>query len=440
MICKYLKWCAVLIFFISCKNTETDDHTIDDEIVLAFADAKQTSITRNISYLPTWEDRIEFEGNYYIPLKTDQKMFSFTADSIKYALDRKIWLKAGKIGQNWKFTILTVLPDDPTMNSRSGRFLYEDWETGRLNYQGYIEDRLFNPNTYIRTIELKGYVKKALKRPPCQTFYFQICAGEGASEICSTRSKVVCGEEGSGGGSGGGGNSGGDNGSGGSSGGSNGGSGNGTTTPPIIPPSPPSKEDKEIIDSLQGYPCAQAVLAKIPNLENKISKWLNKTFANSVNYNIMFRADPKMSDSTDGFFNGYQTNSRSNFTIMLNGKMLKTASQEYIAVTMFHEVLHGFLGAEMVRLRQEGKPEQFAVLYSGWSTINVHGQDRYINSHANFASTLNDLANAVKSLNPSMNNYDALALAKGGVVSNMSTIEQSINQNHKNGSSGTKCK
>ncbi|WP_312339582.1 hypothetical protein [Sphingobacterium sp.] len=53
-----------------------------------------------------------------------------------------------------------------------------------------------------------------------------------------------------------------------------GGSGGGTSSP--------SAEDKEIIDSLQGYPCAQAVLAKLPNLKNKISAWLSKEFNKSI--------------------------------------------------------------------------------------------------------------------------------------------------------------
>lgn len=33
--------------------------------------------------MPMWQDRIEFEGNFYIPLKTDKKISSFTTDSVK---------------------------------------------------------------------------------------------------------------------------------------------------------------------------------------------------------------------------------------------------------------------------------------------------------------------------------------------------------------------
>lgn len=353
MIYRFFKLFAILIFLFSCKNTETYDDITGDEIILSFDKVKKTSITRDISYLPRWQERIEFEGSFYIPLSTDKQIYSFTPDSVKYSLIDRIWLKAKKQGDVWNFTKLTVLPNDIKDSKSSGLFIYEDWKTGYLSYEGYIEDKLFSPIIYKVNIKMIKYGKKAMNNPdiPCQMVTYQVCAGDYPYTSCTTRVDLVGNCNGSGGG-----------GSGGGGGGDHGGGGGGGT-PPIIPPDPPSEEDKEIIDSLQGYPCAQEVLAKIPNLENKISKWLNKTFANNVNYNIMFRADPQMSDSTDGFFNGYQTNSRSNFTIMLNGKMLKTASQEYIAVTMFHEALHGFLGAEMFRLRQEGKPEQFAILY-----------------------------------------------------------------------------
>ncbi|QQD13405.1 hypothetical protein [Sphingobacterium sp. UDSM-2020] len=208
--------------------------------------------------------------------------------------------------------------------------------------------------------------------------------------------------------------------------------GNGSGNSPISP------SDKEIIDALDGYPCAQAVLAKIPNLENKISLWLNKMFKNNVDYNIIFRVSTALDNNVDAVWNNNNAVGTTQ-TISLNSKMLNTASQEYIAATMFHEVLHSFLFNEENRLKQEGKLSQFGILYPGWSSTDIGMQNKYVNEHSTIATTLQDLANAIKSFNPSMSSSHALTLAKGGIVSNMIQLEQDINQNYRHGGLGTKC-
>lgn len=119
--------------------------------------------------------------------------------------------------------------------------------------------------------------------------------------------------------------------------------------------------------------------------------------------------------------------------------MLSKASQEYIASTMFHEALHGFLFMEEKRLEKEGKLDQFGILYPGFSKVDVGGQLRFVKGHSAYGTLLTDLSAAIRSFNPNLSEYDAMALAKVGVVDNMNTIENNIAYNHREGNDGTTC-
>ena len=434
---RILLFITVFLSVLSCKDDHHESSSEDYDLIAAFDKVKQSSVKRDISYMPKWQERIEFEGSSYIPLKTDKRIYSYTQDSVKYSLEGKIWLKANKEGANWKFTILNILPNDPEYNKKSGIFLYEDWKTGQFSYLGYVEDRLYSPSAYNNTLKLKGYVKKGHIPPPCNFIYSTVCAGEGEDQVCTTRSTMVCSDATGGGGSGTGG------GSGDGSGGGNHGGGGGST-PPIIPPNTPSKEDKEIIDSLQGYPCAQAVLAKIPNLQNKISEWLKKEFSKTPSpderiYIIKFNASLQLGNNVDGQHIGYETSAKEVHLVTLNGNMLKTASQEYIAATIFHESLHAFLLSERLRLKALNQESQFAILYPGWTPYTIGGQVKYANDQNNFGTLLEDLKKALKTFNPSLTESEASALTKGGVITSMTQAEIDINKNHKDGKTGTKC-
>src|SRR5690606_7208253 len=139
-------------------------------------------------------------------------------DSVKYSLVGKIWLKANKQGDVWRFTKLIVLPNDIQNSRGSGLFIYEDWQTGALSYEGYIEDKLFSPITYKVNLKMTAYGKKAMNNPniPCQTVPFQVCAGDYPYTSCTTHYETIgnCNDGGGGGDTGhygGGGNSGGGN-------------------------------------------------------------------------------------------------------------------------------------------------------------------------------------------------------------------------------------
>lgn len=432
---RFLKVITLLILFFSCKHTETYEGTSDNEVIVAFDKVKQNSIKRDISYLPIWQDRIEFEGSYYIPLNTDKRIYSFTPDSVKYSLVGKIWLKANKQGDGWKFRILTVFPNDINNSRQSGIFMYEDWKNGRLSYDGYIENKLVNSINYETKMKSsRSSINKIAGVGPimdCRMVTSEVCAGSGDYEACSTRHQMLCSRSELDGGSGGS-----NGGSGGSNGGGSGGNGN---VPPIIPPE--TDKNKEIIDSLQGYPCAQAVLEKLPNLENKISKWLNDVFKNNQEFTITFSPDESLKGTnTDGYHNSFGNMIRQTHNIKLNPDILNSSSQEYIAATMFHEALHGFLNYEKTKLLMQNKVEQFGILYPGWTSNTMGGRERFVKNHSSFGTELENLAQAIKSFNPNLSDYDAMAIAKAGIVKNMDQIESNVNKSHRDGKSGTRCK
>ncbi|WP_293947039.1 MULTISPECIES: hypothetical protein [unclassified Sphingobacterium] len=45
----------------------------------------------------------------------------------------------------------------------------------------------------------------------------------------------------------------------------------------------------------------------------------------------------------------------------------------------------------------------------------------------------------IETFAPTLSEYDAMALAKGGVVSDMSSVVKSANYNHREGKAGTRC-
>lgn len=83
-----------------------------NEFITAFDKTEKGSIERDMSYLPRWQNRVEFDGSFYIALDFDKEIFSFTPDNIQYSFKGRIRLKAKKQYDIWDFTKLTVLPND----------------------------------------------------------------------------------------------------------------------------------------------------------------------------------------------------------------------------------------------------------------------------------------------------------------------------------------
>ncbi|MDR0263859.1 MAG: hypothetical protein LBJ04_11610 [Sphingobacterium sp.] len=83
--------------------------------------------------------------------------------------------------------------------------------------------------------------------------------------------------------------------------------------------------------------------------------------------------------------------------------------------------------------------EQFGILYPGIIPTEIGNQTRFVLEYSAYGTLLEDLKKAIKSFNPNISDYDAMALAKGGVIKDLNSVELSVNYAHKKGTSGTKC-
>jgi hypothetical protein len=212
---------------------------------------------------------------------------------------------------------------------------------------------------------------------------------------------------------------------------------------------------RDIIDSLQKYPCADSVLNSIPSRQDTIAKIINKLFGNSCNVNIVFRANGSVTGSVDGQVNqnlsqiSTSVNSHGqpvvsgNIVIDLNPTTLTSSTKEYMLATFYHEALHGAIAVLKVQLG----PVAFAAKYPSiteWTHTDANGvlaTDAVLDAHSVMAgSFLSPLASAIASMNPSFTPMYAMQLAEGGIISDTSTI--ATNTAERTGSAdakGTKC-
>jgi hypothetical protein len=150
-----------------------------------------------------------------------------------------------------------------------------------------------------------------------------------------------------GGNNGGGGSSGGSGGSGGSgTGGSGGGGNNDNGCPTCMPagdePNPPNPPVVNIVNQLTD--CRTAVFATLQNkLQGDFAQFLNNFQANSNGLSLKIKESYLQGDDIN---NDAQTIKNGNtWEITLNRNVLDFSSKEYIAVTIYHEVLHAYLEA-----------------------------------------------------------------------------------------------
>ena len=92
------------------------------------------------------------------------------------------------------------------------------------------------------------------------------------------------------------------------------------------------KREDTIKDSLTN-PCAKALLAQAPNLNNDIAKLMRNTFGTSDKFNIT--VSNKHLIGATGSSSGQDNHGIINCNIILNDNMLKTASNEYILITLY---------------------------------------------------------------------------------------------------------
>ena len=146
--------------------------------------------------------------------------------------------------------------------------------------------------------------------------------------------------------------------------------GGGNPLPPV-PPIPPLP-NRHLIDSLQGFPCAQNILARLPNMNNETRTIINDVFNVNEDVNLLFKPDLSLTrDSMDGYSVRSTSANPVNFneTIFLNPWIMSNSTQEYILATMFHETLHASIDYwRMMYITQEIDPHQFKTMFPfiGW--------------------------------------------------------------------------
>ena len=176
------------------------------------------------------------------------------------------------------------------------------------------------------------------------------------------------------------------------------------------------KREDTIKDSLTN-PCAKALLAQAPNLNNDIAKILRETFGTNNNINVTFKEKNSLRGTTTS---GETTRLKSSEGIIdieigLNPDILNSATKEYILATMYHEVIHAFLRVELAKLGESAfykkYPNSFIHNGTGLLEYNEKGVIKYIpyskiefviGDHFQLEPFINNLANAIQSFNPNM--------------------------------------
>ena len=176
------------------------------------------------------------------------------------------------------------------------------------------------------------------------------------------------------------------------------------------------KREDTIKDSLTN-PCAKALLAQAPNLNNDIAKLMRNTFGTSDKFNIT--VSNKHLIGATGSSSGQDNHGIINCNIILNDNMLKTASKEYILITLYHEVIHCFFIVEKERLGEIGFKQKYPYVRQISLPVGNGNEERkylLMNKHNEFGPFLENLAQSILSLNPTFPIEKARALAKEGVV------------------------
>ncbi|AMP98946.1 hypothetical protein AY601_2042 [Pedobacter cryoconitis] len=379
----------------------------------------------------------------FVPVKLDARITLEDGGLSGTRLDNLLYLRlmtTSKAFDGSEAQMISMIPDQVWEKDKnfSGHMFIENWFVPNLS----VVSRTRNSTIPTNSTEHKPGDKVVNGFPQCYTAIETACVGAGDGQTCYTTTHTACaggggGNGGSGGGSwGGGGNSGGVSGGGGGTGtpggggGGAGGGGNGGTSGSIA--------NKDIIDSLRGYPCAQALVARLSTLKSDIPGLIKKTFSVSDEVNLTFEPDKRLIGSTtDGRFNSA---SGSAYVIGLNPDVLKNASKEYILVTLYHEALHAYFAEKKERLGEAEFNRQFLGMnVNGGRLVAVQdqahmpmGYDKYIRG----------LADVVIAFNPSYDRNRALALAQGGIIM-LSNVDSQTNSQEKDtskpGYTGSKC-
>lgn len=151
----------------------------------------------------------------------------------------------------------------------------------------------------------------------------------------------------------------------------------------------------EIINDIHN-PCIKSLVDKLisKGISNEISRFINNSFSKNYYFHIQFAGSYNASDHDDAYTTTHLLPSGGvKFTIQFNLNSLAAASQEYIAATIFHEVMHAWAD----------------YMYPGFKTA--------ADEHLQMANSMNFNRQviALKEMFPSLTTQDASDLAWGGL-------------------------
>ncbi|ALC96291.1 hypothetical protein [Capnocytophaga sp. oral taxon 323] len=214
------------------------------------------------------------------------------------------------------------------------------------------------------------------------------------------------------------------------------------------------KREDTIKDSLTN-PCAKALLAQAPNLNNDIARLMRNTFGTSDKFNITVH---NKSFATDTLHKGdvaYTVPKGSisgnvhtlDCDIYLNDDIITRASQEYILATIYHEVIHSYLIYELQTLGAVAFNQKYPSVYMKEFPIGNRNKTKMytlirVEQHDKFSNFIESLAQSIMSFpNTKISLETARAMAKAGVVeeTSLSEKEKDLDKQQKLGKSGTTC-
>lgn len=225
-----------------------------------------------------------------------------------------------------------------------------------------------------------------------------------------------------------------------------GGGGGGAGPDPGFEYPEPPQDNQNIINDLEGYPCAQNLVKQLPTLKNDLASSMQEIFQNNINYNITFKPKSGLG-SVDGTTHTTYSSEFGTFKaiININDQILSNATKEYILVTMYHEVVHAFLGYELFRLGSVAFHEQYIGVVVGYDygpDGNIINKFTFLPGHQQVGAFLGTLENILSSYNPSLPSATVKAMAKAGITT-MTPEEEQLNNNERNtllgNHQGTKC-
>ncbi|MEQ1677522.1 MAG: hypothetical protein ABL876_12515, partial [Chitinophagaceae bacterium] len=191
----------------------------------------------------------------------------------------------------------------------------------------------------------------------------------------------------------------------------------GNCDPGWVPGGSSPSANQTIIDSLQGYPCAQGILAQLPGVNAAAKTILQNVFGVNNKVNVIFKADSTLPPTHNGFvdtviFNA--TTGRYDAIVILNGKVLRKASKEFIAKTMFHESIHAYISYYWKQYKN-GIIDS-TTLKNMFPKIWQYKSASQIAQHTEIANFyINHIKSIISSFNPSIADSTNIAIAWGGL-------------------------